>query len=161
MATSVKAWVAMCDEFLTELTVTFPERKKLKRTKAKFDLMKRTTPSMCLDEFMELVAPYKEQIMSKDESVVTSEGLREYSLHKIWTPDLSQGTKDAIWQHLQSLLMLGSTIKNIPSDFMETLENVAQSQAENIKDGGQLDFGAIFGIASKLASEMEKNNSLQ
>ena len=65
---SVTAFNDMMGQFLVELHKTFPEEKGLKKCLSAFDLMKEANPRLVVDGFMNGVAPYTEQISSKDDS---------------------------------------------------------------------------------------------
>jgi hypothetical protein len=155
MATSVGAWNDMMDQFLTELTRTFPEEKSVKKYKVSFDLLRKSNPRKCIEGFMASMGPMQEKVMAKDESFFVDncdniEFLSDMNLKKHWTPDLSQKTKDAIWQYLQTLFILGTTITMIPSDALGMIEDVAQKCATNIQDNGQMDEKALTGLFSSL-----------
>jgi len=153
--TSVSAWNDMMDQFITELEKTFPEEKSIKKYHTSFDLLRKSNPRKCVDAYMAEVGPYQEKIMAKDESFFLdgsckSDFLKELKLNKYWTPELSQNTKDAIWQYLQTLYILGTTISIIPPDAMNMIEDVAAKCANNIQNGGQIDEKALTGLFSSL-----------
>ena len=50
---------------------------------------------------------------------------------------MSQGTKDAIWQYLQTLNVLGMTITSIPAEALSTIENVAAQCAGGMGGEGE------------------------
>ncbi len=154
--TSVSAWNDMMDQFIVELQKTFPEEKSIKKYHTSFDLLRKSNPRKCVDAYMAEVGPYQEKIMAKDESFFLdgsskSEFLNEINIKKYWTPELSQNTKDAIWQYLQTLYILGTTISIIPPDAMNMIEDVASKCANNIEKGGQIDEKALTGLFSSLS----------
>ncbi|NBQ48846.1 MAG: hypothetical protein EBU33_10415, partial [Sphingobacteriia bacterium] len=51
--------------------------------------------------------------------------VEELPLSKYWNDELTEGTKSAIWQYLQTLNILGMTITSIPSDMLSMVEGVA------------------------------------
>lgn len=142
MTTTVNAFNDMMDQFLTELNLTFPENKAVIKFQAAFELLRQTSPSQILDNFMKSVKPYGAKIMSKDESFVLIdskdiEALANIDLAVMWN-DSSQATKAAIWQYLQSLFVLGSTIKSFPKDTLTMIEQMAEKCASQMKDAGSL-----------------------
>lgn len=152
---SVSAWNDMMEQFITELEKTFPEEKSIKKYRTSFDLLRKSNPRKCVEAYMAEVGPYQEKIMAKDESFFVdgkcdSELFKEMNLVKYWTPDLSQNTKDAIWQYLQTLYILGTTISVIPQDAMNMIENVAAKCAGDIQKNGQIDEKALTGLFSSL-----------
>ena len=151
--TSLTAWTEMFDNFLNELIQTFPEEPAMKKYKTSFELLRKTNPRKCLDAYMSAITPFQEHVMSKNEEFFLSnsnEFLKELNIEKHWTPELSINTKDAIWQFLQTLYILGTTISMIPPEALNMIENVATDCAENIQNGGQIDPSALTGLFSSL-----------
>ena len=114
-------------EFLTELNIQFPNHKPIASTKAKFERMKGT-PKMILDEFRESVDGYHDDIMNKNETVISE--LDEWDLQGIWS-ECSQGTKDAIWAHLNNLLLISEYIRNQAEGVLNTAENMLPFMTQN------------------------------
>ena len=79
------------------------------------------------------------------------------NIYDHWTPELSQVTKDAIWQYLQTLYMLGSTILNIPEETLSMIESVAKKCADSLQNGGGLDEKALMSSMSGLFGGLMKN----
>ena len=53
----------------------------------------------------------------------------------------SDGTKGAIWQYMQTLYMLGTTISAIPADTLSQIEQIAKAAASKMEeDGGENNF---------------------
>jgi hypothetical protein len=161
--TSVSAFNEMMDQFMIELKQTFPEEKVIGKYYTGFDLLRKSNPRMCVTSFMEEVSQYASYIMNKDESLFLDEKftipavLEEMHIRAHWTPELSQATKDAIWQYLQTLYMLGTTIVNIPSDTLNMIENVAKQCAETMQGNGGIDEKALMSSMSGLFGGLLKN----
>lgn len=144
--TSVSAFNDMMLQFLNELMQTFPEEKKIKKYAASFDIMKKSNPRKCVEVYMDAIGPFSQRVTAKDETLLNEEGLSfltEMNIKKHWTPELSNNTKEAIWQYLQTLYMLGTTITSIPADALDMIENVASNMAKQISDGGDSSGGQI------------------
>jgi hypothetical protein len=156
--TSVSAWTEMMDKFLDELISTFPEEKAMKKYKTSYDILRKANPRKCIETYMGTVSPFQEQIMNKDENFflnnTSNDFLKDLNITKHWTPDLSTNTKDAIWQYLQTLYILGTTITMIPQEALDMIENVASDCANNIQSGGDLDPSALTGLFSSLGGMM-------
>src|SRR5210317_2162948 len=136
--TSVSAFNEMMGPFLMELHKTFPEEKGLKKCISAFELMKDTNPKLVVDGFMSGVTPYADKISSKDETFFINESknldfMKGVNLKEHWG-GCSENTKDAIWQYVQTLYMLGTTIKTIPADTLNMIEKVAKQCADNMGD---------------------------
>ena len=154
---STGAFITMMEQFLNELVKTFPEEKSLKKYATAFDLVKGANPRKVVTMYMDEVRPYQDKIMSKDESFfLTAEidFLKNLNVKKWWTPDLSDGTRDAVWQYLQTLTVLGTTITSIPADTLKQIESIAE-QAAGAMDakgggGGGFDMSALSGLLGGL-----------
>ena len=154
--TSVSAWNDMMEQFLTELESTFPEEKAILKYKTSFDLLRKSNPRKCVEGYMTNITPLQAKVMAKDESLFFDETeasslLSDLNIRTHWTPELSQNTKDAIWQYVQTLYILGTTITMIPPEALGMIESVAQNCATNIQAGGQMDESALTGLFSSLS----------
>lgn len=132
----------MMEQFITELVHTFPEEKQFQKYQVSVELLRKTNPRKILETYMSAVQPYSDRIMSRDASVIREVSIPEMDIAKIWTDDLSEGTKNAIWQYLQTLIILGTTISSLPQEALSAIEAVARQCAENM-DLSQL--GSIMG----------------
>jgi len=174
MSTSLKAFNDMLEQFVQELIQTFPDEKCLKKYAIKIDMLRNSNPRKCVNKFMKKIKPYSDFIMKKDESFFVGlpegrevpEWFEDLNLHKNWTPDLSQTTKDAIWQYLQTLYMLGTTILSIPPETMDMIEVIAKQCADTMAasgtaNGGQLDEKALMsslsGMSGLFGNLLKKN----
>ena len=152
----------MMDQFMVELKQTFPEEKALGKYYTGFDLLKKSNPRKCVVGFMEEITQYASQVMSKDENFFLDESnklpaiLDEMHIRTHW-PEISQNTKDAIWQYLQTLYMLGTTIVNIPVETLNMIESVAKQCADTMQSGGGLDEKALMSSMSGLFGGLLKN----
>lgn len=157
---STGAFITMMEQFLNELVKTFPEEKSLKKYATAFDLMKGANPRKVVAMYMDEVRPYQDKIMAKDESFfLTAEidFLQNLNVKKWWTPDLSDGTRDAVWQYLQTLTVLGTTITSIPADTLKQIENIAEQAASAMEGdgkssggGGGFDLSALSGLIGSI-----------
>jgi len=162
--TSVTAFNDMMLQFLCELKDTFPEEKAIKKYAASFDIMRKSNPRKCVEVYMSAIGPFSQRITSKDETLLDEENLtflNDMNIKKHWTPELSNNTKDAIWQYLQTLYMLGTTITAFPAETLGMIESVANSMAQKISDGGdgttpggQLDEAALMNSVQGLLGNL-------
>jgi len=157
--TTVKAFNDMMEQFLNELVLTFPEEKTLLKYQATFDIAKTTWPRATLEGFMKSIGPHAEKIMAKDEKFFLENGgdiewVSDVNLQIIWKPDLSESTKNAIWQYLQTLYMLGTTIMMFPPDTLAAIEGVAAKCAENAQAGGEINEKALMSGMNSLLAQM-------
>jgi len=159
---SVTAFNDMMGQFLMELHKTFPEEKGLKKYIAAFELIRDTNPKKIVNKFMTNITPHVDKISSRDESLFLEDSselefMQSINIKECW-PKASDGTKDAIWQYLQTLYMLGTTITSIPAETLSMIENVAKQCAENMKDSGEsLDENQLMkSMQSMLGGMMKK-----
>ncbi|NBS68517.1 hypothetical protein EBT31_06335 [bacterium] len=163
--TSVGAFNDMMEQFLEELVQTFPEEGAIKKYQASFEVMRKANARLCMEEFMKSIGPYAHYISQKDETFFLEhsdeiEFLKELNLKKIWTPELSQNTKDAIWQYLQSLYffgsMLGTLMSALPADTLNAIEQMAQKCAEDIDPANFNPADLMSSVSGMLGGVLEK-----
>lgn len=121
----------MMKQFLTELVQTFPEEKAMKKYLLAFEMAKEANARMVLNEFMKSIGPYAQHVMNRDESFFIEHNseipfVNELNLKDHWTPELSENTKGAIWQYMQTLYLMGMTISTLPEETLSMIESVAQ-----------------------------------
>jgi len=138
---SVSAFNDMMGQFLVELHKTFPDEKGIKKMLTTFDVLKSTNPRLVVDGFMNGVSPFAEQLSNKDENfflkeIENIEFLKELDAQSYWGK-MTPNTKDATWQYLQTLYMLGTTIISIPQETLTMIENIAKDCADKIERGDE------------------------
>jgi hypothetical protein len=104
---------------------------------------------------MDSVGPFSGKIMSRDETFFTEDAkdiefINDLNISKIWTPELSSSTKDAIWQYLQTLFLFGTTISALPQETLNMIENMAKNCIDNV-DTNQL--SSLMGLLGKNPSK--------
>ena len=157
--TSVGAFNDMLEQFMVELMQTFPEEGTIKKYHAAFDVMRKSNPRKCVEGFMTGMAPYSEKIMNRDESILDDgiDIIKELSIKKHWDTDTSDNTKNAIWQYIQTLYMLGTTITAIPSDTLSMIEGIAKDCADKMQNGdGQIDQDALMKMMGGMLGNLPK-----
>lgn len=167
---SVGNWCEMMSRFLDELQTTLPNEKSINKYKIKFDVVRKTNPKKAVKTFMSSVGAYSQSIMSKDESVIIGgeknelkEFLDEMNISEHWTNgDLTPASKDAIWQYIQTLFILGNTILMLPADTLNMIEDVAQKCVGQMGEGqgGEIDQTALMQGMQNIFSSMT-NNSIE
>jgi|694.fasta_scaffold13993_17 hypothetical protein len=153
---TVSSFNDMMGQFLDELVLTFPEDETIYEYKMKFKVARQTTPRMALDTYMDSVKPYAEKLMAKDPSFFTDDAknislLSDMNIEKLWvTPEVSEQTRAAVWQYLQTLYILGTTITMFPPETLSMIESVAEKCAENMQESGSFDMSAMSTLFSSL-----------
>lgn len=135
--TSVAAFNSTLQEFLNELSATFPEESAIRKYKNKFELTKSTKPRLALDKIMPDLSKHSQNITQRNESLFMDNAsvIEGIDLKKLWTSGISDNTKKVIWDYLNTLLMLGTTIKAIPSQMLEQIEDMANNCVKQIESG--------------------------
>jgi len=130
---SVSTFIAMFDQFLSELASTFPDHGKFKSYRIKFELLKDTNPKLVMTTFLSHIQPLTEYVQNKDDSIILNESvpfLVDLDIKSLWTSAaMTDSTKDAIWAHLSTLLFFGTTISGIPDNVMTNIEALANQYA--------------------------------
>ena len=158
---SVTAFNDMMSQFLVELHKTFPEEKGIKKMLTSFDLLKSTNPRMVVDGFMSGVSPYASQISAKNDKFLLEECgkidfLKDLDLASYWQR-MSANTREATWQYLQTLYMLGTTITALPPEQMAQIEALAQGVAAKMQDeGGELNEDALMKMMGSMLGGLGK-----
>jgi hypothetical protein len=152
-------FITMMDQFITEMISTFPNEAKLRVYANSFNLVKKTNPRKILKVFMESLGPYSQQIINKDESLMLDENVllsSDLNMKAIWnSPGITDTTKDAIWAHLNTLLMFGTTINNIPSGLMNSIEKLASEYASQMGDSPDMDPAMLMANLQSMMKNMK------
>ena len=165
MATTVSAFNDMMQQFLDELVLTFPEEKSFVKYQASFSILRKTRPRAVLEKYMTSITPVSAQVMQKDEkffkeNVESVPLLSELNLASIWTDELSEATKDAIWKYLQTLYILASTISALPAETLSMIESMAEKCAKQMSEEGITSEEALMKNMAGLMSSFMGPSSL-
>lgn len=116
----VKIFNQVVDEFFKELIEIFPEESKIKVNYNLFQTMCKTNVRKPCNDFMFGSVPYLERISMKDDSFFLSDDkpqlLSSMNMERLWTPDLSENTKDAIWRYIKTFFTIGIKIVEMPRE---------------------------------------------
>jgi len=158
---SVSAFNDMLSQFLVELHGTFPDEPGIKKMTTSFELIKKTNPRLVVDNFMNGVTPYSQQISSKDDKFILEEMdkisfLKDLNIRGYWDR-MSDNTKAITWQYIQTLFMLGSTIRVIPADTLDMIEKVAKDCTDKLQsENGTVDQDALMKMMGTMLDGMNK-----
>uniref|UniRef100_A0A6C0B073 Uncharacterized protein n=1 Tax=viral metagenome TaxID=1070528 RepID=A0A6C0B073_9ZZZZ len=116
----VKIFNQVVDEFFSELIEIFPEETKIKVKYTLFQTIVSANAKKPCTEFMTKSIPFLEKIAMRDEQFFLGKekpGLLDtLNIEKIWTPELSPVTKQAIWRYIQSFFTIGIKIVEMPPE---------------------------------------------
>lgn len=155
--TSLQAFNSLLENFVEELQRTFPEEEGLEYFSEELKTLLKVNNRAPLTMFMNALTPHTDYIMAKNPALFdqTINLGGRLDLAKLWnTPGLSTETREALWQHIHTLFMLGTTIQYLPADMLSTIENAAKECAKRIEAGEQLDLASI---ASNMAGILGPN----
>lgn len=152
---TISSFNDMMGQFFDELVLTFPEDEVIYESKMKFAVARAATPRLPMENFMHAVKPYADKIMAKDITFFSEDSknvgwLAELQIDKLWESDMSEQTRAAIWQYVQTLYILGTTITMFPPEALSMIENVAEKCAENMQETGTFDMSAMSSLFSSL-----------
>jgi len=149
---SYSAFNEMYTQFLGELAQTFPEEPAIAKA------LKKHKDEKTYKKVMNKLTPWAQQIMEKDSKFFCEENefVENLNLHEIWKKDdVSDTTRQAIWQYLSSLYGFGVTLQMIPPQFMNIIEAEAENCAKGLKEsGGELNEANIMAAAQSMMSKL-------
>ena len=147
MSSTISAFNQMLKNFLEELHATFPEEAKVGVVLEAFDDLARINAKKPMELFVAALAPHAALVTAKnpalfDQPIELPGGL---DMSMLWAKDdVTPETRAAIWQYVQMLFMLGTTVQNLPPQLLETIETVAMNCATQMQGSDKpMDFGAL------------------
>jgi hypothetical protein len=124
----VKTFNQIMDEFFNELIEIFPEESKIKVQYNLFQTLCKTNIRKPCNEFMLGSIPYLEKIAMKDEDFFVSPEqpklLKSMNISKLWSSDISDNTKDAIWRYIKSFFIIGIKVVQMPPESLPLINYI-------------------------------------
>tara|TARA_B000000475_G_scaffold271593_1_gene269823 strand:+ start:4249 stop:4725 length:477 start_codon:yes stop_codon:yes gene_type:complete len=152
MTTSVDKFNSLFNEFIDKIINKYPNQ-TLNDYKKAFVLLKITSPSTPSSLFMAGCVDYKNQIKNRDEAFfINNTAIKnkinsfsiEIGINKYWK-ELTDRTKTAIWDYIQSLFLLGELIiSNDPTEFNKIRNSNVQDYKEEISNLHKNKFSTDF-----------------
>ena len=132
---SVKAFNQTLQEFLNELQLSFPEEESIEKQKKVLGLDTLDESPKALDTVMPELAKHADMISKKDDQFIQFFQTIFVEIHfeKLWG-NMSAASKKVVWDYLNTLLMLGTTIKTIPTNMLSEIEKIAQSCVSQMQE---------------------------
>tara|TARA_Y100000389_G_scaffold204952_1_gene261179 strand:- start:1236 stop:1715 length:480 start_codon:yes stop_codon:yes gene_type:complete len=155
----VSSFNSLLEQFINELKECFPDENKLKVYFNSFEILKKSNPKKCMTAFMSAIEPYKERINQEDETLMIDESIslvNDLNLCGIWKHEnCTDNTKQAIWSHLKTLIIFGSTLQVIPSGLMSGIEKLASEYADQMDatDMNEIDTSMLMQNMQKMLSK--------
>jgi hypothetical protein len=124
----IKMFNQVVDEFFCELIEIFPEENKIKVQHNLFQTLCKSNIKKACNDFMYGSIPYLEKICMRDEEFFKGADkpafLNSMGFENIWTPELSENTKMAIWNYIKSFFTIGSKVITMPPETLELIEYI-------------------------------------
>lgn len=140
---TVQAFNTMMKNFLEELADVFPEETQIKAFLDGFDALVTLTPRGPMEMFVDAVAPHSSLAMAKDPELFEKLNFPGgIDFRTLWASDISDNTREAIWQYINLLFLLGTTVRSLPTEMLDGIETVAKNCAEQLQNGS-IDFSAL------------------
>ena len=170
---TVEAWNDLLSQFLNELVTVLPGDPKIVEFRDAHSMMRIKNGRQCVELFVKSVTPYASKIMKRDPSLFscsttfeTDAFLNQINVCKYWTRELTENTRSAIWQYLQLLYMLGSTLIVMPQESLSALEQCAARAQQNPEEMTKLMGTIVNQIVPTLqqhrdGGEQDKNDSTE
>ena len=152
MTTSVDKFNDLFNEFIDKIITKFPNETLTSYKKA-FVVLKIASPSSPANFFMAGCIDYKNEIKNRDDLFfIESENIKskissfsvDTGIAKYWNV-LSDSTKTAVWDYVQSLFVLGDMIiKTNPTEFNKIRNANIENYSKDISDFHKQKFSTEF-----------------
>ncbi|WIA15736.1 hypothetical protein OEZ85_002353 [Tetradesmus obliquus] len=144
----------MLFQFVEELSHAFPEEPKLKLCVAQLPMLTEANPKKAMEVFLHTYAPFAHKINAQDESLFADvPSLVGYvDVQQLWQR-ADQATRAAIWQYMQTLYFMASTVSVIPAHLLSQIESVAQNCATKIETG-EMDMSQFLGSLPSVMGQL-------
>lgn len=168
MSMTVDAFNDMMGAFLDELCLTLDDVPSVHAARTGFRVaIMGKDKTVVMKNFMEMMEPFAERVMAKDERLVDEghlgklEVFKDCDLKKIWHEELDDITKQAIWNYLSTLFNIGKTCQLVPVEMMGGIEKLAMECGEKLRNGEMnvADLNPAM-IGARLASELGEDSEM-
>lgn len=131
----VQAFNDMLKTFVQELADVFPDDTNISTFLGSMDDVVALDPKIPMNTFTAAVSPFSKQISARDESVFDAIKFPGIDFQKLWNADISDATREAIWQYLNMLLVISTTVTAIPPEVLGSIESMATEYAGKLERG--------------------------
>ena len=141
----MQAFNTMLKNFLEELADVFPEEAQIRVFLDGFDAFVAINARAPMDLLVGSLTPHSGLVMAKDPALFDQLKFGGIDFKKLWAADISDNTREAIWQYINLLFVLGTTVRSMPPQMLQGIESMAESCAAQL-ESGQLDLSALGGL---------------
>jgi hypothetical protein len=126
---------SMVFDFLKELAEVFPEEKILKQCVDNFDSYILDDPKKPLNFMMNVIGENAHLVTAKDEKFFDIVEVPHIDVKSMWNSNISDNTKNAIWQYISTLMLIGTTMNSTSTEIMSGIEDLATEFAHKMQNG--------------------------
>lgn len=151
---STKAFNTLMQQFLDELVLVFHNEPVLKLFSSQFPLLCEANPRKPLEVFVSTYGAHTAKIQAKDVSLMDDVPMLfdKIDIRSLWQT-CNQTTRDAIWNYLQHLSFMATTVSIIPPEMLSAIETVAMDVASKCETG-QMDPSQLLSMLPQLMQNM-------
>lgn len=153
---STQSFNEMLLQFVDELILTFPEETQLQRYKSALESLIKANAKKPMEMCASALGPHAQKIYVRDGTFFDDCPVLfdRIEIKRLWQKDISDNTRDAIWQYLNVLLSLATTVSMLPPDMLTSIESLAHQCVADIQSG-KMDLGDITKMLSGGAMPMD------
>lgn len=169
---SISAFMEMLEEFLNEMSKTYPEENAIVIKIKEIQELKDSEKESYFDSIKCDLEKVSSKITNKNENAFKKGKVQFFDsikMYKLWKIEVSEDTRDAIWKYLNTLYVLSSTISALPKDLMKSIENMAQECANKLSqdnenpdqelDLSKLDIGSLMSGMQNILGNFNIDNN--
>jgi len=155
---SVSAFLSVMEEFIQEMKETFPEEPAIATFQETFLKRKDKKGKKILDNFMNDVSLIADVITNQNEEKLLASDcnfIKEIGILNVWNDDMDDDVKQAIWKYLNTMYVLGTTIKSIPTNLLSQIEMMAEQCVKDMPNNSSGDDNIAIPDMSSLMAGMQ------
>lgn len=146
---SVEAFNEMARTFADDLLEAFPNDTIVARYASGLGDVVNLDPKKPMTLFLDAMAPHADALTAKDPAMFESLG---FSLDA-WS-SAPEKTQSAVWQYLNTLRLLATTVNAMPAEILTSIESLASDCAQQIQDG-TMDMGSMMSVVMSKMQGMD------
>lgn len=133
---TAQAFNGMLYQFVEELQQAFPREQALSECLKGLPVLAKMSPTQPMQKFLEIAQPHADLIHAKDPELFRRMPAlcNTVNVAKLYE-QADKDTRDNIWQYLQTLYFMASTMSSMPPEVLSTIEELVGSCTEKIESG--------------------------
>lgn len=129
----------LLSEFITDLSMTFTEYPQLEEARNQMNSLIDLDVSNALPMtlFHETLSPHVNLVMSRDPNLFDKIEIpmtQDFDMSTSFK-ESDETTQNAIWEYVQQLVAISTTVKTMPADVLKNIDQVTESCLSKIRDG--------------------------